>query len=269
MSTHRAKSKSKATKARRSKDASHPKVRSRRAAVNANRWRRRSTYVLGALALAGALVGLWFLAHTSFLSVQRISVEGAQHSSTKEVRDASGLKRHPAMLTLNAGTVAERVGKLPWVGEVELHRHWPNRVTIVVHERVPVAAISRDRGGFVLADATGRLLADVADPGGLPTVTRVQRLGPVGSSVGRPTSGALKVAARLPVAFKAQVVGVDATARGAIRLRLSSPVVVLLGQPVHLPAKFTAVASVLAGAELHPGDVVDVTVPSTPVIKGP
>lgn len=254
---------------RQAKDSSHPKLRSRRQEVAASRWRRRGTYAIGAVACVGALVGFWFLAHTSLLSVQEVTVVGVQHATAKEVRDASGLRSHPAMLTLSSAAVSERVGKLPWVASVEVQRHWPNGVTLVVHERVPVAAIERGRGGFVLADASGRLLQDVADPGGLPTVTRVQALGPVGSTVRRPTSGALKVAARLPVAFRDQVVGVDATAKGAIRLRLSSPVVVLLGLPVHLPSKFTAVASVLAGAELHPGDVVDVTVPSTPVIKGP
>lgn len=243
-------------------------AKGRQAAV-ASPWRRRGIASLVVGGLVGASVGLWFLAHSSFLSVQRVKVEGAVRSSPQAIRDASGLRQHPAMLTLNAAAVAERVGRLPWVGEVEVHRRWPNRVTLVVRERVPVAAISRDRGGYVLADAAGRLLEDVADPGGLPTVTRVQPLGPVGRTLGRPTSGALKVAAKLPVAFRDQVAGVDVTRGGAVRLRLDTPVVVLLGQPVRLVAKFTAVASVLAGAELHPGDVIDVSVPSTPVIKGP
>ena len=42
---------------------------------------------------------------------------------------------------------------------------------------------------------------------------------------------------------------------------MTTPVTFILGPATELHAKFVAVASVIAHSTLHPGDVVDVTVP--------
>jgi cell division protein FtsQ len=252
-----------------SEKAAHPKVSSRRRAVSARRWKKRFQIFGICLGVLAFLAGITYLLQTSSFRVQDLEVSGAIHSSTSEIVAASHLADHPTMVLLDSGAVARRIEQLPWVEAVDVQRHWPHKVTLVVHERIPVAALSRKDGSFVLADQSGRLLQNVSDPGGLPTVARVQPLGLPGSRVTAPTLSALRVASKLPLAFKAQVLGVDVTAKGNVRLRLNSPVGVLLGQAVHLHLKFTALASVLAGALLHPGDVVDVSVPSTPVVKGP
>ncbi|MCX6511696.1 MAG: FtsQ-type POTRA domain-containing protein [Actinobacteria bacterium] len=247
----------------------HPKVTSRRQAVSASRWRKRFQVLGICLGVSAIFAGLAYLLQTSTFRVQDVEVSGALHTPTAEIVAASQLADHPTMVLLDSAAVAQGIERLAWIEQVDVQRHWPHKVTLVVHERNPVAAIMRKDGSFVLADQSGRLLQNVTDPGGLPSVARVQSVGKPGSSVGAPSLAALKVAARLPVAFKAQVIGVDVTAKGNVRLRLSSPVAVQFGQAVHLPAKFAALAAVLAGAPLHPGDVVDVSVPSTPVVKGP
>ena len=49
---------------------------------------------------------------------------------------------------------------------------------------------------------------------------------------------------------------------------MSSPVTVDLGTASQLQAKYEDVAAILAGATLHAGRVIDVSVPDSPVVTG-
>jgi cell division protein FtsQ len=121
---------------------------------------------------------------------------------------------------------------------------------------------------WALVDGTGRVLADTpSPPAGLVHVVGVAAAGAVGTTLAadRP---ALAVAASLPKAFAGQVTEVDATAGGQVTLKLTSPVTVNLGTMAQLPQKYEDVAAVLAGAPLTAGDVIDVSVPGSPVVTG-
>jgi hypothetical protein len=52
-------------------------------------------------------------------------------------------------------------------------------------------------------------------------------------------------------------------------IQLTTPVTIELGQATDLTAKYKDIASVIAGATLHPGDVLDVSVPQASTITGP
>jgi hypothetical protein len=121
---------------------------------------------------------------------------------------------------------------------------------------------------WALVDGTGRVLADTpSPPAGLVHVVGVAAAGAAGTTLAadRP---ALAVAASLPKAFAGQVTEVDATAGGQVTLKLTSPVTVNLGTTAQLPQKYEDVAAVLAGAPLTAGDVIDVSVPGSPVVTG-
>ena len=53
---------------------------------------------------------------------------------------------------------------------------------------------------------------------------------------------------------------------GWVQLSLTTPVVVDVGAPSELTAKYEDVSSILAGATLHNGDVIDVSVPDAPTV---
>lgn len=57
--------------------------------------------------------------------------------------------------------------------------------------------------------------------------------------------------------------------RDGLHLVLSTPVTVYMGSDADLHQKFEDVASILAGATLHDGDVIDVSAPGSPVVTGP
>jgi hypothetical protein len=62
------------------------------------------------------------------------------------------------------------------------------------------------------------------------------------------------------------VAEIDQGRAGDLTLHLTSPLTVNLGSTVDLQKKFEDVAAILAGAPLHPGDVIDVSAPDAPVV---
>jgi hypothetical protein len=58
-------------------------------------------------------------------------------------------------------------------------------------------------------------------------------------------------------------------ARDDAGLRVASPIAVDIGTATQLTAKYEDVSSILAGATLHNGDVIDVSVPDAPTVTGP
>jgi hypothetical protein len=51
-----------------------------------------------------------------------------------------------------------------------------------------------------------------------------------------------------------------------VQLTMTTPIVVDLGTTTQLTAKYEDVSSILAGATLHDGDVIDVSVPGAPTV---
>jgi hypothetical protein len=65
------------------------------------------------------------------------------------------------------------------------------------------------------------------------------------------------------------VADVQVAADGWVTLQLDSPVSFVLGPANDLYQKYEDVASVIARATLHVGDVVDVSVPQALTVSGP
>ena len=89
-----------------------------------------------------------------------------------------------------------------------------------------------------------------------------------GSTLGRGDQSGLLVASTLPAAFRGQVTAVHVEPGNWVQLAMTTPIVVDIGATTQLPAKYEDVASLLAGAALHAGDVIDVSVPDAPTVTG-
>ena len=76
----------------------------------------------------------------------------------------------------------------------------------------------------------------------------------------------LLVATTLPPSFAAQVTGVTVEPGGWVQLAMTTPIVVNIGSGTQLEAKYEDVSSILAGATLQSGDVIDVSVPRAPTV---
>jgi cell division protein FtsQ len=248
-----------------------PRIQERRAEVRRRQVRRRRRVVVVVVAAVATGVGAWLLLHSSLLSARVVTVVGARGAPAAEVVAAGGLEHDPPLIDVGAATVVG-IERLPWVARATVAREWPDGVRVRVVERVPVAAVALGPqgapGGWALVDRTGRVVADASQPpAGLVWLGGVGAPGAPGTTL-RGAGAALEVAASLPRAFSSQVEEVVEGPGGDVTLHLSSPLEVYLGSTVDLHQKFEDVAAVLAGGSLSAGDVVDVSAPATPVVRG-
>jgi cell division protein FtsQ len=246
-----------------------PRIRERRAGVlrsEARRRLRRALSVLAVLVLAG---GVWGVLHSALFSARVVTVVGAAHTADAAVVRAAGLAGRPPLVDVDAAAAAAAVERLPWVARASVVRQWPDGVRITVVERTPVAAVALQPAGrgWAILDRSGRVLELVRSrPASLEEITATAAPGRPGSTA-RGLSAALRVAATLPAAFRAQVNDVAEARGGAVTLHLTSPLTVYLGSTSQLHQKYEDVAALLAGARLASGDVIDVSAPTAPVVR--
>jgi cell division protein FtsQ len=243
-----------------------PRLDQRRQAVRRRHSRRRRAVVVafGVVVVLGALA--WPLAHSRYLSATVVRVVGIDHTTASAVLDASGLAAHPPMIEINGPSVAQRIEALPWVSSARVDLDWPDGVVVTVTERTAVAVVADGSAGWAELDSTGRVLAPVTSaPSGLVRLVSTGLPGAPGTTFGA-AEPSLVVAAALPAAFKSMVTGVAPAADRGVDLSLSDGIGVVFGTATQLPSKFEDIASLLAGAGLAPGSVIDVSVPNSPVV---
>lgn len=71
----------------------------------------------------------------------QIDIDPPDHFSSHQIRQAAGLEPGENLWTLNLPQITHDLEKLPYVSSAKVERHFPNRVTIHIHERVPVVKI--------------------------------------------------------------------------------------------------------------------------------
>ena len=246
-----------------------PRISARRTEVAREQGRRRFRLAAVALAVLVVLFGIWSLLHTSFFSARSLAVVGDKHETTAQIEAAAGLAGHPPLLDVNTGAAARGIERLPWIRIAWVTVHWPDGVQVLVAEQTPKLVMAGADGRWAELTAHGRVLADVtARPPGLIEVAGPQAPGPPGSTLGAADRLALRVATTLPPSFRAQVTLVTVEAAGWVQLAMTTPILVDIGDASQLQAKYEDVSAMLAGATLHDGDVVDVSVPGAPTVTG-
>ena len=244
-----------------------PRIRARRTAVIKEQGRRRLIIAGAVLGVAVLLVGGWFLVHTPIFSARSVTVTGNVHETAAQVVSQAGLANHPPLLDVDAGAAAARLEKLPWVRSASVHVSWPDGVHIAVTEETPTFTVDTAAGTWESLSNDGRVLeASATRPPGLLFLTVPQTPGAPGTVLSAKDSPGLQVASTLPASFVAQVTGVTVEPAGWVQLALTTPVVVDIGTATELTAKYEDVSSILAGASLHNGDVIDVSVPDAPTV---
>jgi cell division protein FtsQ len=243
-----------------------PRFRARRIAVARDAGRRR-LYRLVALGVVTVLVVATLAALRSpLLDVDRVVVTGADHTTPAAVVEASGIRPGDAVVDVDAGVVARRLAALPWVGSATVERRWPGTVAVEVTERVPVAVVEDGPHRFLLVDADRRVLAtQAAAPAGLVRLEGVPGDAEPGERLEPAASAPLAVAAALPPTL-ARATGAVALDDDEVQLRLVPFGIVRLGTTDDLTDKFLATATVLARVDPTGFGILDVRVPSAPVL---
>ena len=247
-----------------------PRISARRTAVLRDQGRRRFRILIIGLGGTALLIGVWFLLHSPIFSARAVTVTGNVHESAAQVIEQAGLAGEPPLLDVHAGTAAARVERMPWVRSASVVVSWPDGVRITVSEETPRLLVSEAGGRWATLSAAGRVLGvSTVRPPGLVVLTVPQPPGAPGSVLPVRDDAGLDVAATLPASFAAQVTAVTVEPAGWVQLSMTTPIAVDIGTATQLTAKYEDVSSILAGATLHNGDVIDVSVPDAPTVTGP
>lgn len=242
-----------------------PRIRRRRIQVRRDEGRRRLRFLMTVLLILTFTVGGWVAVRSPLLDVDRVQVEGADHTLPRTIVHEAAVHGGQAMIDVDEGRAARRIEALPWVAHATVRRHWPSTVRISVIERRPEAVTRLDDGRWAMLDATARVLDIVPDPPGGIAVEGVGSGAPPGAEL----SGAkapLAVVTALSPQLAARTAAVAAVEGGQIELKLNPRGIVRLGPPDDLPAKLSAVETILARVDTRNLATLDVRLPSSPVL---
>src|SRR5260221_1298749 len=73
--------------------------------------------------------------------LDKIEIEPRGHFSEYQIRQAAGLGKRQNLWSLNLPQITKDLEKLPYVSSAKVERHFPDRVSILIHEPVPVVKI--------------------------------------------------------------------------------------------------------------------------------
>ncbi len=120
--------------------------------------KKRKLFIWGiGVALAASLWGLERdsgLLLAPHLRVKKIEVKGCQRTNQQQIVEVTSIPPHTPILKLDLKTIAQRVESLTWVRSCEVRRILPNKVSLKIVERRPVALLHLGRLYYVDEDGT-------------------------------------------------------------------------------------------------------------------
>jgi cell division protein FtsQ len=246
-----------------------PKLRARRVEVRRAARRHRRRMVIGVLLLAALVGAAAATLYSPLLDVDHIRVAGAYHTGAGQAARASGIHRGDRLFDLDPAAAVRRLERLPWVRTARVERHWPDRVTIRVTERTPVATVARSDGtrlavttGGVVAGRAGAL--DLA----LPTVDLETGVPRIGSHLSPAVARSVEVVGALPGSVADKMKGATVAADGDLTVHLDPSGELRFGRAEHVAAKFLAAETILGGAvQLQHLCRLDVRIPTAPTLS--
>jgi cell division protein FtsQ len=125
------------------------------------------------------MFGTWHLYQellkSPYLAIKEIKIAGNMRVSKAEVLELAGVNVGDNLLKINMGDIQKSLRLNPWVAEVDVRRNFPNRLSIGIKERNPIAFINLDNLYFV--DETGVIFKKISieDELDLPIITGLKR----------------------------------------------------------------------------------------------
>ncbi len=130
----------------------------RRAGYEKMRRRKRTVLVCSLLlVLTVVVIGVVFAVNTLF-EVKTVVVTGDTRYKAGDIQTAAGIVPGDNLLLLSEKKAVNAVDDLfPWIGTVEIRRHFPDEVEIYVKDATPSCVFSHN-GKHLLVSDTGRIL---------------------------------------------------------------------------------------------------------------
>jgi cell division protein FtsQ len=139
-----------------------PRLRQRRIGVRRAENRRRLRWLVVLLVVVAVLVAGLAVLGSPWFAVEEVSVSGNVYTDPDILAEVVDDIRDTPVLLVDTTDAEARLEAIPWVEDARVRAHFPDRATIEIRERTPVAAmLGQDNLSRVL-DANGRIL-DVID----------------------------------------------------------------------------------------------------------
>ncbi len=213
----------------------------------------------GVVVAACTLVGGWFwLRDSSVVQVRDVFVTGLTSAEEPQIREA--LKNAALDMTtmhVREDQLRAAVAEYPSIAGLSTDAKFPHKLSIVVRERAPVAAIESG-GGKVAASGDGRVLRGMKFSA-LPTLE--VKSPPAGERVtDRRTLGALRVAGGAPPELRHRIARLWSGERG-LTVDLRNGPDLVFGSGSDAPRKWLAAVRVLADPSSAGATYLDLRVP--------
>ena len=227
------------------------------------RLRRPSlTLIVSLLVVSALLLGGWvWLRDSSLVAVERVTVTGASGLGAPAVRSSlTGAAQQMTTLNVDRSALSAAVARFPLVKSISVKTNFPHAMSIVVHERRPVASLVGPAGALTVA-ADGVILTGIPSSG-LPViaVTSLVR----GKRVVDPTTASeVRLAALAPRRLRAELTEVSA-ADGGLIAKLRGGPLLRFGDGSRLAAKWVAADRVLQDPQAAGAGYIDLSIPERP-----
>lgn len=221
-------------------------------------------FTLAGIAVAGALA--YFATWPGF-DLQHVVVSGNRKVTTSEILQSARVSSNRSIWLENTGAIASRIGRIPYVASVSIHRLPPASLKIVVRERVPIAVLEVDDDTAVV-DRSLRVLEEPAGTQPLPVLSLESPLSlEPGEFVTSKDALELRDAYETLSANGTKVAVLSLDRYGDLVAQLPDGVRLLLGVPENLEKK-TALAGEILSQARGPRKIsaLDLRAPNTPVI---
>ena len=220
------------------------------------------TVVVSLLVAVALLLGGWvWLRDSSLVAVTNVTVTGATGLGAPAVRSSlTGTAQQMTTLNVDQSALTDSVARFPLVKSISVSTKFPHGMTIIVHERRPVASLVGPGGAVAVAD-DGVILTGIPTSG-LPVVavTRLVR----GTRVVDPTTAAeVELTALTPKRLRGQITQVTSGADGLVVTLRAGPEL-RFGDGQRLEAKWLAANRVLQDPQAAGAGYIDVSIPERP-----
>jgi cell division protein FtsQ len=136
-----------------------PRLRQRRIGVRRAASRRRLKWVALGLVVVVVVGATLAVLGSSWFAVDQVSVTGNVYTDADELDAVVDDLRGTPTLLVDTDELEDRLEEIPWVERARVTAQFPDRATIEIRERTPVAAILGSDGLSRVLDAEGRVLA--------------------------------------------------------------------------------------------------------------
>lgn len=231
---------------------SRDEVRSRKKKI-LKRKRAIRKAILSLFMLFIVLIVGFVLAVTVFFKTNTIKAKGSGVYPQKIIIENCGVAIGDSLLLVSEKNVTEALLRnLPYVGAVTIEKDLPSTLVINVTDTMVAAAISNNRGSYILINDDGKVLnadSDVVTEG-IPVVTGVEAASyKTGEIIAFKSEDAGSVLFEiLKASAKAGIIGmteIDLTDTSAITMKYDNRIKILVGPAVKLETKILRAASAI------------------------